>query len=139
MNTNILRSPILSEKAYKHMERGIYTFIVDTKSDKKQIAKQVERQFNVKVTKVNVSKKAQKSKRIAQSRKEVLVGGGKKATVWLEKGQSIAILSPKSEKKGKKEKAKETKQTDKSGDKKESKGLISRFRKSDSKKEKETK
>lgn len=139
MNANILKSPILSEKAYKHMETGIYTFMVDKKSDKKQIAKQIERQFNVKVTKVNVSKKAQKTKRIANSRKEVLVGGGKKATVWLLKGQSISVLSPKSDKKEKKDKAKESKDANKLDNKKESKGLISRFRKSDSKKEKETK
>lgn len=146
MNTNILRSPILSEKAYKHMEKGIYTFMVDTKSDKKQIAKIIESQFNVKVTKVNVSKKARKSKRIANSRKEVLVGGGKKATVWLAKGQSIAILSPKSEKKDKKvskeSKVSKGKESDNKKEIKENdtkKGLFSRFSKSDDKRKEKSK
>lgn len=146
MNTNILRSPILSEKAYKHMEKGIYTFMVDKKSDKKQIARVVEHQFGVKVTKVNVSKKAQKSKRIAQSRKEVMVGGGKKATVWLAAGQSIAILSPKKDKKEKKEKvSKESKGSnvskgrDEGKDKEPKKGIFSRFTKSDDKRKEKSK
>ncbi len=133
-STSILRSPILSEKAYKQMEKGIYTFMVDKKSNKKKIAQIVERQFNVKVVKVNVSKKAQKTKKISGTRKEVKVGGGKKATVWLASGQSIAVLAPKAEKKEKVSKGSKVKEASKdkkeSKDKEPKKGLLSRFTKS---------
>lgn len=98
MNLNIVRKPILSEKAYKQMEKGIYVFQVSKNSSKKQIASEIKKQFNVEVVKVNVLKTAPKSKRIAKTRKQAQVGGGKKAMVYLAKGQNIAVLSPKTDK-----------------------------------------
>jgi len=103
---NIILKAILSEKAYKSMEKGIYTFLVDARSTKKEIARQVASHFAVEVVKVNVGNVAAKSKRIAKSRKQVKTGGGKKAMVYLKAGQTIAVLSPKSEAKGKKAKEK---------------------------------
>ena len=96
---NVLLKPILSEKAYKQMGQGLYTFLVDPKAKKAQISKAVAQQFSVTVEKVNVSKIQPKTKRIAQSRRTVLSGGGKKATVWVKKGQTIASLLPKVAKK----------------------------------------
>ena len=93
--SDILYKTILSEKAYKLMEGGLYTFLVDKRSSKAQIAKAVEKQFSVKVKKVNVLSKSSKMKRIAKTRKETQVGGGKKAIVYLAAGQKIAALSPK--------------------------------------------
>lgn len=103
---NIIKKAILSEKAYKSMEKGIYTFLVDARSTKKEIAQQVASHFAIDVVKVNVGNIAAKSKRIAKSRKQVKVGGGKKAMVYLKAGQTIAMLSPKSEAKSKKTKEK---------------------------------
>ena len=103
---NIILKAILSEKAYKSMEKGIYTFLVDARSTKKEIARQVASHFAVDVVKVNVGRVAAKSKRIAKSRKQVTTGGGKKAMVYLKAGQTIAMLSPKSEAKSKKTKEK---------------------------------
>lgn len=77
------------------MDKGLYTFLVDTKADKAAIAKAVAQQFAVSVEKVNTEMIAPKTKRIVKTRKMVKVGGGKKATVWVKKGQSIASLLPK--------------------------------------------
>ena len=95
--TDVIKKAILSEKAYKQMEKSIYTFLVDARSTKDQIEKQVEKQFSVEVQKVNVATRAFKTKRIARTRKETKTGGGKKAIVWLKAGQSIAMISPKKE------------------------------------------
>ena len=103
----VIKKAILSEKAYKQMEKGIYTFLVDKRSTKSQIAKQISSQFAVDAIKVNITNVAPKSKRIAKSRKQVKVGGGKKAVVYLKAGQTIAMLSPKSEAKSKKTKDKD--------------------------------
>lgn len=93
---DVIKRTILSEKAYKLMEKGLYTFLVDSRATKKQIAKAVSDQFAVKVKKVNVLSKFSKMKRIAKTRKVTKVGGGKKAIVYLASGQKIAALSPKS-------------------------------------------
>ena len=113
-STYIIKKAILSEKAYKNMEASIYSFSVDQRSTKDEIKKIVEKQFSVKVKKVNVSKAHPKSKKISKTRKFASVGGGKKALVYLEKGQNIELLSPKTEKKEKKLKEnKEKKETKK--------------------------
>lgn len=99
MSTFTIKKPILSEKAYTLMQKGVYTFLVDEKATKEHIAKSVASQFSVEVTKVNVTRIQSKQKRVAKTRKTTEVGGGKKATVWLKKGQSIASLLPKAESK----------------------------------------
>ena len=134
-----MKAAVLSEKAYKLMERGIYTFLVDPTSNKKQIAKSIEGQFSVHVRKVNVLKLKTKSKRIGKSRKTTQVGGGKKAIVYLLSGQSISMLLPKTEsKKTKTSKAKketkevkETKAKDRNEKQKKSKkGFLARLKRS---------
>ncbi len=98
MNNVTLKKPILSEKAYKLVAANIYTFFVSQNARKEDVAKEIEKQFSVKVKKVNIARQAQKTKRIGKTRKFASVGGGKKAIVWLAAGQKIDILSPKSEK-----------------------------------------
>jgi large subunit ribosomal protein L23 len=95
--SNVILKPILSEKAYKLMEQGLYTFLVDKKASKKSIAQIVSKHYSVAVEKVNVARIQSKTKRVGRTRKTTNVGGGKKATVWVKKGQSIASLLPKSQ------------------------------------------
>ena len=103
--SDVLKKAILSEKAYKQMEKGIYTFLVNERSTKEQVSRAVKSQFNVDATRVNIARVAHKAKRIGTTRKQTLVGGGKKAIVQLKSGQSIPMLSPKTEsKKGQKSK-----------------------------------
>lgn len=102
--SDVIKKAILSEKAYKQMEKGIYTFLVAEKTTKDEIARAITYQFAVSVDHVNVATFAPKTKRIASSRKQTKVGGGTKAIVWLAPGQTIASLSPKAKKSSKKEK-----------------------------------
>ncbi len=102
MRTNLIEKAQLSEKAYKDMANGVYTFIVADFAKKEQVAKAVEKQFAVKVKKVNIAKIAPKTKRIGRGRKTTLVGGAKKAIVYLAKGHQIAMFATKKDQKSKK-------------------------------------
>ncbi|OGD84678.1 50S ribosomal protein L23 [Candidatus Curtissbacteria bacterium RIFCSPLOWO2_01_FULL_41_18] len=117
----VIKQAVLSEKTYRQMEDGKYTFLVNRYADKKAIAKAVENQFSVKVTKVNVLTKASKTKRIARTRKTVKTASGKKAVVYLQKGQSITMLSPKTAAKDKKAKVDQDKSKDKNEDSRKTK------------------
>ncbi len=100
---NIITTAILSEKAYRGIEKGIYVFLVNSKATKKDISGIIEKQFSVNVEKVNITPLYPKRKRVGKTRKFTTVSKpGKKATVWLKAGQKIEILSPKAEKETKK-------------------------------------
>ena len=89
---------IVYENLYKLMEKGVYVFLVESRAKKPEIKKSVESQFKVDVVKVNTQAFPKKSKRIANTRKYTFTGGGKRATVYLKSGQTIALLSQKAEK-----------------------------------------
>ena len=131
---HLLKRAILSEKSYDLMDHGRYTFLVAKGASKNQIKKAVEGQFQVNVVSVNVLTKSAKTKRIARTRKTTNIGSGKKAVVTLQKGQSIALISTKSEAKTKKTESKvERKETKPQ----KGKGILAKFRKSNAEKEKE--
>ena len=96
--SHLLKRAILSEKSYDLMDKGRYTFLVAKGANKNQIKKAVEGQFQVNVVSVNVLTKSAKTKRVSGTRKTTNIGSGKKAVVTLQKGQSIALISTKSEK-----------------------------------------
>ncbi len=98
----VIKSALLSEKAYNLMESGVYTFLVDRRATKKEIKKAIEAQFGTTVIKVNVLNKSAKSKQVTGTRKKTLSGAGRKAVVYLKAGEKIAMLSPKSEEKASK-------------------------------------
>ena len=131
---HLLKRAILSEKSYDLMDHGRYTFLVAKDASKNQIKKAVEGQFQVNVVSVNVLTKSAKTKRIARTRKTTNIGSGKKAVVTLQKGQSIVLISTKSEAKTKKTESKvERKETKPQ----KGKGILAKFRKSNAEKEKE--
>lgn len=89
------------------MKMSTFTLLVDKKATKKQIARDVERQFSTKVQKVNVASLSPKKKRVGNTRRFTNVKSGrKKAIVYLQKGENIAMLMPKSSQKKTKEKDK---------------------------------
>lgn len=59
----VLIRPVVSEKSYALMAEGKYTFRVDDRAHKTQIAQAVEKVFDVKVTGVHTSKVRAKPKR----------------------------------------------------------------------------
>jgi large subunit ribosomal protein L23 len=92
LSSEIIKRPIITEKSMLQVEElNKYTFSVDKRANKVQIKKAVEELFNVKVTKVNIIKSAQKQKRVGQYtgfKTEVV-----KAVVTLKKGDTIEIFA----------------------------------------------
>jgi len=60
---DIIIKPVLTEKSYDDIAMKKYTFIVDTRANKTEIAKAVEEVFGVKVKKVNTLRQIGKMKR----------------------------------------------------------------------------
>jgi len=87
---NVLLAPVVSEKSVAAMEENKYTFLVATDSNKIEIRKAVEKQFNVHVLKVRTMNYEGKLKRMGrfQGRRSSY----KKAVVTLKEGESIPVF-----------------------------------------------
>ncbi len=87
--TVIIR-PVVSEKSYALIGEGKYTFRVDDRAHKTQIAHAIEEIFNVKVAQVRTSKVRPKPKRrgLHQGHSR----GWKKAVVQLVPGDRIELF-----------------------------------------------
>lgn len=88
--TQVIIRPVVSEKSYALMAAGKYTFRVNDRAHKFQIAQAVEEIFDVKVTAVRTSKVRSKPKRrgldYGRSR------SWKKAIVQLAPGERIEFF-----------------------------------------------
>jgi len=89
-NREILISPVISEKSLLSQESGLYTFIVDRLSNKKEIQTAVEDFFKVKVSRIHTVKVYPHKKRTRAG--YVLGKTMKKAYVQLEKGFEIESI-----------------------------------------------
>jgi large subunit ribosomal protein L23 len=87
---NILIRPVISEKSYALIAEGKYTFRVNDRAHKTQIAHAVEEVFSVKVAGVRTSKVRAKPKRrgLHQGRTRAW----KKAIVQLAPGERIELF-----------------------------------------------
>ncbi len=83
----VIRSPLISEKATFISQFNYYVFRVSTNSNKKEIKEAVEKVFNVKVKSVNTLNQKGKKKRFRN--KLGVRANTKKAFVKLEEGNSI--------------------------------------------------
>lgn len=86
-----LRHARITEKATMLSERGVYTFMVAERVSKNDIAKAVKKLYNVTPRKVAVVQVPSKEKRNARTGKYGVKGGGKKAYVYLKKGETINV------------------------------------------------
>lgn len=87
---DILQAPVISEKAYAGMERGVYSFWVSPKATKTDIKDAIQKAFGVKVIGISTMNVPGKRKRVGK-----FIGqrnDRKKAIVRLAEGQSIAAL-----------------------------------------------
>lgn len=87
---DILQAPVISEKAYAGMERGVYSFWVAPKATKTDIKDAIQKAFGVKVIGISTMNVPGKRKRVGK-----FIGqrnDRKKAIVRLAEGQSIAAL-----------------------------------------------
>jgi large subunit ribosomal protein L23 len=87
---NIIVRPVVSEKSYALIAEGKYTFRVDDRAHKTQIAAAVEEIFDVDVAAVRTSKVRPKPKRRGLSMGRTR--GWKKAIVQLAPGERIELF-----------------------------------------------
>jgi large subunit ribosomal protein L23 len=90
-SNDIIKYPIITDKATRLLENNQYSFIVNPKSDKLTIKEAIEYLFNVKVTKVNTCHLPRKQKRIGK-----YIGWKsqyKKAIVTLSEGNTINLFT----------------------------------------------
>ena len=102
MSNILIKKPIISEKSFNLAANGVYTFLVDLSSEKKQIAREVEELFKVDVISVNIVNIPGKVKRVKKGygkRSDI-----KEALVRIKKGQKISIFEVEEDKKQKTQK-----------------------------------
>jgi large subunit ribosomal protein L23 len=87
--TTIIR-PVVSEKSYALIGEGKYTFRVDDRAHKTQIARAVEEIFDVQVAAVRTAKVRPKPKR--RGLHQGKTRGWKKAVVQLAPGERIELF-----------------------------------------------
>ena len=90
-NVQIIKYPIITDKATRLLENNQYSFIVDRYSDKLTIKAAIESLFDVKVIKVNTCRLPRKQKRVGK-----YVGWKpqyKKAIVTLSEGNVINLFT----------------------------------------------
>lgn len=87
--SRILRNPRITEKTAIATTGNVYVFDVDPRANKTQVKKAVEMIYKVKPVKVNMTKIAKKPVKSKKIRKTYYKGGGKKAYVYLKKGETI--------------------------------------------------
>lgn len=91
---SVLLRPYITEKTANMTENGRYAFVVDSRANKPEIKKAVEKTYGVKVQKVTcVRVKPQKT--IYRRRHAGMKAGLKKAYVILKKGEKIDLYTQK--------------------------------------------
>ena len=65
-STNIIKYPLITDKATRLLENNQYSFLVDRDADKLTIKNAIEYLFNVKVVKVNTCHLPRKQKRVGK-------------------------------------------------------------------------
>tara|TARA_B100000941_G_scaffold286002_1_gene258877 strand:- start:2362 stop:2655 length:294 start_codon:yes stop_codon:yes gene_type:complete len=87
--SDIILSPVITEKSTILQETGKYTFKVIMNADKYSIKKAIEEIFEVKVAAVNIILKKGKPKTFGRNR--IITPGYKKAIISLAPGETINI------------------------------------------------
>ena len=90
---SVLKNPRVTEKATLQSEKGVYVFDVAPRSTKKDVAEAVKALYKVTPRKINMVKVP--SKRVSIRGKQNKYGvksGGKKAYVYVKKGDTIDIV-----------------------------------------------
>jgi large subunit ribosomal protein L23 len=90
-SAQIIKYPIITDKATRLLENNQYSFVVDRDSDKLTIKASIEYLFNVKVIKVNTCRLPRKKKRVGK-----YIGWKpqyKKAIVTLSEGNVINLFT----------------------------------------------
>jgi large subunit ribosomal protein L23 len=89
---SIIIRPVVSEKSYGLLDDGVYTFVVDPRATKIEIAGAIESIFNVRVAKVNTLNRKGKRKRNRRSMTYGSRPDTKRAIVTLAAGGRIDLF-----------------------------------------------
>lgn len=87
---HVLKRPHITEKAAVSAEKGVYVFEVAASANKRQVAEAVAAFYKVTPVKVAVMNKPQKS--VFVKGRPGVRPGGKKAYVYLKKGDKIELV-----------------------------------------------
>jgi large subunit ribosomal protein L23 len=87
---DVILAPVVSEKSYSSLDKGVYTFVVSPDASKTEIRDAVQRIFDVKVLKVNTLWRKGKVKRTRNTKGQR--SAQKRAVVTLAEGDSIEIF-----------------------------------------------
>jgi len=88
----VLSHPRITEKATIGIDKGVYVFDVVKDANKKQIKEAIKLVYKVDPVKVHVTTIAKKNVRNARTGIKGVKSGGKKAYVYLKKGDTISIM-----------------------------------------------
>ena len=89
--STILKHARITEKASMHQGLGVYTFDIARSASKRDVIQAVRALYKVTPRMVRVVSVTVKSRRNARTGKIGMTGGGKKAYVYLKKGETITI------------------------------------------------
>jgi large subunit ribosomal protein L23 len=89
---SVLVRPVVSEKTYALMDRGVYVFIVDPDATKIDVRHAVEQAFSVRVTKVNTLTRKGKATRNRRTNVRGQRPNQKRAMVTLAAGDTIDLF-----------------------------------------------
>ena len=90
MKNRIIKNPRITEKASYAAEQNVYTFDITPKANKTEIKKMIFTLYKVKPLKVNILPVPKRN--IMYKGKVGKKGGGKKALVFLKKGDKIEFI-----------------------------------------------
>jgi len=96
MNTQIIISPLITEKSMIDANNGKFSFKVAREANKNDIRKEVEKRFKVNVVKISTITIKGRSVRAGIKRIEVKRAAFKKAIVTVSKGQKIGLFETQS-------------------------------------------
>ena len=89
---NVLKAPRITEKGAYLSAAGAYVFNVATSANKTEIMAAIKKVYNVTPRKVNVVTVPRKEVQTRSTNRKGKTGGGKKAYVFLKKGETIDII-----------------------------------------------
>lgn len=89
---DVILAPVVSEKSYTALDRGVYTFVVHPEATKIEIAQAIEQIFEVRVLRVNTLWRKGKQKRTGWVTGQR--SSQKRAIVRLADGDTIEIFNP---------------------------------------------
>ena len=94
----LIKRPLVTEKSIANQNVGKYSFVIDKRATKFQLASEFEKLFAIKPLAVNIFNTKGKVKSNWKTRKPIFKSDLKKAIITVKKDQKIDLLTLKNEK-----------------------------------------